>query len=200
MIPLVLLMGFLVFLSAEKFASRYLSHHCHDHKKNDDHEEEGRGFLWSLRNKLQAAGWLNLLADSMHNFTDGIALGASFASGSGLALPTFLSVILHEIPHEIGDFTILMQSGFSKFEAIRAQFLTAIAAMAGTAVGLYAQRNKTAEELLLAFTSGGFLYIATVSMLPSIVTDKNSPISQTVLEILAFSLGVGVMLLVALFE
>jgi len=198
----VLLLGFLVFLSAQKFASRYLSHD-HDHKKNDDHEEvrvEGKGFLWSLQNKLRAAGWLNLLADSMHNFTDGIALGASFASGSGLALPTFLSVILHEIPHEIGDFTILMQSGFSKFEAIRAQFLTAIAAMVGTAVGLYAQRNKSAEDLLLAFTSGGFLYIATVAMLPSIVTDKSSPLAQTVLEISGFSLGVGMMLLVALFE
>ena len=60
---------------------------------------------------LHATGWLNLLADSMHNFTDGIALGAAFASGRGLAFATFLSVIFHEVPHEIGDFAILVQSG-----------------------------------------------------------------------------------------
>jgi zinc transporter 7 len=65
----------------------------------------------AMRTKLLASGWLNLLADSMHNFTDGIALGASFASGKGIAYATFLSVIFHEIPHEIGDFAILVQSG-----------------------------------------------------------------------------------------
>jgi zinc transporter 7 len=68
--------------------------------------------LQAMREKLQASGWLNLLADSMHNFTDGIAIGASFASsGSGLGFATFVSVVFHEIPHEIGDFTILINNG-----------------------------------------------------------------------------------------
>ena len=62
---------------------------------------------------LSAPGWLNLIADSMHNFTDGIAIGASFASGQGLARATFLSIIFHELPHEIGDFTILIQNGLT---------------------------------------------------------------------------------------
>jgi zinc transporter ZupT len=66
----------------------------------------------ALRN-LHVTGWLNLVADSLHNFTDGIAIGASFASGRGLAYATFLSVIIHEIPHELGDFTILLQSGMT---------------------------------------------------------------------------------------
>jgi zinc transporter 7 len=60
---------------------------------------------------MQPSGYLNLLADSMHNLTDGIAIGAAFASGKGLAVATFISVILHEVPHEIGDFSILVQSG-----------------------------------------------------------------------------------------
>ena len=67
----------------------------------------------AMQTQLHTTGWLNLLADSMHNFTDGIALGASFASGKGLAYATFLSIIFHEIPHEIGDFTILVQSGLT---------------------------------------------------------------------------------------
>jgi hypothetical protein len=126
---------------------------------------------------------------------------------------------------------------FSKWEAIRAQFLTAIAAFLGTILGLSAQRNETMERLMLAMTSGGFLYIATVSILPIVVSggathghthahaahghgkktdggdDKNkdeiedgeedeatTPISQVVFEALAFSLGVGFMVVVAELE
>jgi zinc transporter ZupT len=61
--------------------------------------------------RISASGYLNLIADSMHNFTDGIAIGSSFASGSGLGKATFISVILHEVPHEIGDLSLLVQSG-----------------------------------------------------------------------------------------
>ena len=92
-IPILLLFGFLIFFAAEKIASRYLSDNLHNHsddksKKHDDNddsvveskEEEkvrqsGKGLLWRLQNTLRAAGGLNLLADSMHNFTDGIAIG-----------------------------------------------------------------------------------------------------------------------------
>jgi zinc transporter 7 len=78
--------------------------------------EDGKHSRWplveALRN-LHVTGWLNLVADSLHNFTDGIAIGASFASGRGLAYATFLSIIIHEIPHELGDFTILLQSGMT---------------------------------------------------------------------------------------
>jgi zinc transporter 7 len=61
---------------------------------------------------LTASGWLNLSADFMHNFTDGLAMGASHSSGDGhLALAATLSIFFHEVPHEIGDFTILVESG-----------------------------------------------------------------------------------------
>lgn len=62
---------------------------------------------------MSITAYLNLIADSLHNFTDGLAIGASFSGGQGLGLATFLSIICHELPHEIGDFTILIQSGFS---------------------------------------------------------------------------------------
>lgn len=60
------------------------------------------------------AGYLNLAADFAHNFTDGLAIGASFLVGQGLGIITTATVFLHEIPHEIGDFAILVQSGCSK--------------------------------------------------------------------------------------
>lgn len=78
----------------------------------EDSKQSRWPLVEALRN-LHVTGWLNLVADSLHNFTDGIAIGASFASGRGLAYATFLSVIIHEIPHELGDFTILLQSGMT---------------------------------------------------------------------------------------
>ena len=114
-IQVMVLMGFLIFFVAERLAKSKLgqhSHACHvSHKKNDDIDDKVHNKAINWKDKLSSSGWLNLLADTMHNFTDGIAIGASFASGKGLALATFISVILHEIPHEIGDFTILINNG-----------------------------------------------------------------------------------------
>lgn len=82
-------------------------------KKDDDHvpviessrvDSNGRG-------RLKIAGILNLAADALHNLSDGIAIGAAFASGSGLGFSTALATLLHELPHEIGDFAVLVQSG-----------------------------------------------------------------------------------------
>ena len=129
-IGLQILIGFLLFFVSEKLVSRNIHSHSHspDHRLKTDSKsskEKGSG------RHLDPPGWLNIAADLMHNFTDGLAIGASFASGKSLALATTVSVFFHEIPHEIGDVSILIQSGFSKQDAIWAQFATAIAAFIG---------------------------------------------------------------------
>lgn len=63
---------------------------------------------------IKVAGYLNLAADFAHNFTDGLAIGASFLGGNTLGIITTITIFLHEIPHEIGDFAILVQSGCTK--------------------------------------------------------------------------------------
>jgi zinc transporter 7 len=87
----------------------------------------------------------------------------------------------------------------SKTQAIQAQFVTALAAVLGTSVGLLARRSEVLEELLLAFTAGGFLYLAAVNMLPTVVRAPSSA-TQTVLEVMFFALGVGMMVLVTFME
>lgn len=67
-----------------------------------------------LQKDLRVSGYLNLAADLAHNFTDGLAIGASFRGGRGLGILTTMTVLLHEVPHEVGDFAILVQSGCSK--------------------------------------------------------------------------------------
>lgn len=63
---------------------------------------------------IKVSGYLNLAADFIHNFTDGLAMGASFLVGSTVGTVTTLTILLHEVPHEIGDFAILIQSGCTK--------------------------------------------------------------------------------------
>eukprot|EP01041_Mallomonas_annulata_P009204 gene9204-19084_t len=152
-----------------------------------------------MKSSLGASGWLNLVADLMHNFTDGLAIGTSFASGKSLALATGLSVFFHEIPHEVGDVSILIQSGFTKKQAIFAQFGTAIAAFLGTVVGLLSQRHEALEQWLLALTCGGFVYIATVGVMPVIMQGHSSWL-QIALETVSFCLGVAIMVGVAVLE
>jgi zinc transporter 7 len=67
---------------------------------------------------IKVAGYLNLAADFTHNFTDGLAIGASFLAGRSTGIVTTVTVLLHEVPHEIGDFAILIQSGCDRKKVI----------------------------------------------------------------------------------
>ena len=67
-----------------------------------------------ISGEIKVAGYLNLAADFAHNFTDGLAIGASYAAGHSVGLITTITILLHEVPHEVGDFAILVQSGCSK--------------------------------------------------------------------------------------
>ena len=73
--------------------------------------------------RLAPAAILNLVADIMHNFTDGLAIGATYSSGKTLAVATTISIFFHEVPHELGDFSVLVESGYTKIQAIAAQMV-----------------------------------------------------------------------------
>jgi solute carrier family 39 (zinc transporter), member 7 len=157
--------------------------------------------------ELKPAGLLSICADTVHNFTDGLMLGAVFASGNAdLKVSTFIAVLVHEVPHELADFAVLLQSGFDKGRAIRTQFITAIAAFVGTVVGFsVADSFRDISNILVALVSGGFLYLATTNILPLThdVPQTNlptAPWTQMALEFLAFGCGVGIMVVVAFLE
>ncbi|XP_020293373.1 zinc transporter ZIP13-like isoform X2 [Pseudomyrmex gracilis] len=76
-------------------------------------------------------GYLNLLMNSLDNFTHGLSVGASFLISFNVGVVTTFTILVHEIPHEVGDFAILLKSGFSKFDAARAQLITAVGGIAG---------------------------------------------------------------------
>jgi zinc transporter 7 len=142
-------------------------------------------------------------------FTDGIAIGASYSHYTGTPTDTALqmmkshggvatlSILFHEIPHELGDFAILVKQGFSKRQAIMAQFGTAIAAMLGTWVGLM-MAHIAGEELILV-TAGGFVYLAAVNILPEILDEERSARFR-MMQILFFAIGIGFLYAVSLLE
>ncbi|XP_058713438.1 zinc transporter SLC39A7 isoform X3 [Poecile atricapillus] len=151
------------------------------------------------RAAMAVSGYLNLAADAAHNFTDGLALGAAFWGSPARGALTALSVLLHELPHELGDMALLLRAGCSKGQAMLLQLLTAVAALAGAACSLLAEGSGTgAVSGILPFTAGGFIYLGTVSVLPEIL--RNSGPAQALLQLLALLAGVAMMLLIAHYE
>ena len=111
------LSGIIVFLIVEKFV-RFLKGGNDQHKHQNQNQNRQNNVqkksskkLVKVQNNLKIAGYLNLVADFTHNFTDGLAIGASFLAGNKIGFITTVTILLHEVPHEMGDYAILLQSG-----------------------------------------------------------------------------------------
>ena len=145
------------------------------------------------------SAYLNLAADFAHNFTDGLAIGASYLAGRDIGLVTTFTILLHEVPHEIGDFAILIQSGYRKRQAMFLQLWTAVGAMVGTACGLILEQAGSSVSMwILPFTAGGFIYIATVTVIPELL--EKSSLWQTLMELLAMVVGISMMVFITFLE
>jgi len=225
-IGLLVLTGMILFFLMEKYlrirstangkSHKHSHSHSHEHTKdeivneksnnNDGLRERKKPEKTTKKEKVQVSsenvnysGYLNIIADTAHNFTDGMAIAASFLLGHSVGLSTTIAVFVHEIPHEIGDYAILIQSGFSKSAAMKTQVLTAGGALLGTFVGLIA--GGIAEESsgwILPVTAGGFIYVATVDVLPELLQETNW--TQTIMEVLAMCTGIGLMTFIAYLE
>ncbi|XP_026487343.2 protein catecholamines up [Vanessa tameamea] len=194
--------GIITFLVVEKTVRLFSGGHGHSHgtdkKKHDDKSKKSQK---NKKEDIKITGYLNLAADFTHNFTDGLAIGASYIAGQNIGLITTITILLHEIPHEIGDFAILVQSGCSRTKAMMLQLLTAFGAISGTFLSIYLQGSGDGivSTLILPFTAGGFIYIATVSVIPELLEGSNK-LSQSIKEILALLAGVYMMVIIAQYE
>ena len=143
---------------------------------------------------------MNLVADFSHNFTDGLAIGASFLAGQNIGLVTTCAILFHEVPHEIGDFAILIQSGCSNRKAIFLQLFTALGALSGTLLSLVFESTISgfATSCILPFTAGGLIYLATVSIIPEL--KESTGFIQSIKEVLALCAGVAMMVVIAIYE
>ncbi|EDW84015.1 uncharacterized protein Dwil_GK13376 [Drosophila willistoni] len=151
----------------------------------------------------KVAGYLNLLANSIDNFTHGLAVAGSFLVSFRHGVLATFAILLHEIPHEVGDFAILLRSGFSRWDAARAQLLTAGAGLLGALVAIGGSGVTSAMEArtswIMPFTAGGFLHIALVTVLPDLLKEEER--KESVKQLLALVFGIALMaVMTMLFE
>jgi zinc and cadmium transporter len=146
--------------------------------------------------------YMNLFGDGVHNFIDGLIIGASYIASTPVGIATTLAVVFHEIPQEIGDFGVLLHGGFKKKKALFMNFLTALSAIAGAIAALLIGSAEGAHPYLLAFAAGGFIYIAATDLIPELhrknVCEGFS--RDAFMQMVFLILGIGVMYALILLE
>jgi zinc and cadmium transporter len=182
-----LLGGLLAFFLLEKFAVLRHSHHYegdgHAHEHGHDRHEAGR------------SGWMILVGDGLHNFTDGILIAAAFLANPNLGLLTALAIIAHEIPQEIGDFIVLLNAGFTRVRAYVYNLLCSLMAVVGGVLGYYTlDRATDLIPYVLVFASSGFIYIAVSDLMPQM--QRRATVRETIPQVLLIALGVAIVLFV----
>jgi zinc and cadmium transporter len=180
-----LLAGLLCFFMLEKLAILRHSHHHegdgHHHAHGHDAREAGR------------AGWMILIGDGMHNFTDGILIAAAFLANPKLGLVTGLAIIAHEIPQEIGDFIVLLNAGFTRTRAYMFNLLCSLMAVAGGLLGYFTlDRASGLIPYVLVFAASGFIYIAVSDLMPQM--QRRATVRESIPQVLLIGLGVVIVL------
>ena len=177
----VLLGGLLAFFLLEKTAILRHSHH---------HEDDGHGHHHGHDKKEAGkAGWMILVGDGLHNFTDGILIAAAFLADPHLGLVTGLAIIAHEIPQEIGDFIVLLNAGFSRTRAYVYNLICSLMAVAGGVLGYFMlERGMEWIPYVLVFASSGFIYIAVSDLMPQM--QRRATLRETVPQVILIAAGV----------
>ncbi|CAF0902775.1 unnamed protein product [Adineta steineri] len=149
---------------------------------------------------IKSTGWMVLIGDGIHNFADGLAIGAAFSQDLILGMTTTLAIAFHELPHELGDYAVLIQSGFTHYRAVLWNFLSATTAIIGFFIGAALSSNDDVRQWIFAVTIGMFLYIALVDLLPTLLADGQVEFKRFIVVNIGFLLGIVIMFLLALFE
>ncbi|KAK4875371.1 hypothetical protein RN001_011793 [Aquatica leii] len=200
---LLILSGLMVFVIAEKLFSviTKLSENENNEKLTESVNNNINGYDKTntvvLRSKegSRITGYLNLLANSVDNFTHGLSVGGAFLVSLRLGCLTTFAILVHEVPHEVGDFAILLKSGFSRWDAAKGQLLTAGGGLVGALVSVFCSGASNSLEArtswILPFTSGTFLHIALVTVLPDLLKEEDP--KESIKQLLALLLGVAIM-------
>lgn len=142
-----------------------------------------------------------IVGDGLHNLTDGLAIGAAFSGDPVTGFATALAVFCHELPHELGDFAVLLRSGMSIKRALYYNLLSSILSFMGMAGGIWlAEDHESASQWIYAATAGTFFYIALADLVPEINENNHGKTVNLVLAVLGILSGGVIMLLIALHE
>ncbi|MFH2135755.1 MAG: ZIP family metal transporter [Pseudomonadota bacterium] len=175
------LAGILLFFTLEKVL---IWRHCHhDHcEAHEPHEQSGHDHGRS--------GTMLIIGDTFHNFVDGIIIAAAFMVDINLGIVTALAIIAHEIPQEVGDFLILLHSGYSKLRAFQLNLISSFATLAGGVLAYYAlQGLQSWTPYILALSAASMIYVAVADLIPGL--HKRTQMRDTVQQVVLIVLGVA---------
>ena len=176
------LFGILLFFILEKLV---LWRHCH-HEHCEAHELLAR----EQDHDHGRSGMMIMLGDTFHNFVDGIIIAAAFLTDIHLGIVTALAIIAHEIPQEVGDFAILLHSGYTKTKAFQLNMISSFASVAGGVMGYFVlQTMQSWIPSLLALAAASMLYVAVADLIPGL--HKRAQLRDTLEQVGLIVLGVA---------
>ena len=180
---LAVLLGVLGFFLLEKLVLWRHCHstHCETHTPQPEHDHDHHRHL--------AAGTLVLVGDSIHNLVDGVLIAAAFMTDIHLGIVTSLAIAAHEIPQEVGDFVVLLHSGFSRGKALLFNVLTSLTTIVGALLAYWSLREiQQALPYVLAVAAASFIYIAVADLIPGL--HKRTEASATAQQLVLIAAGV----------
>lgn len=155
LVSLVVLVSFLVFFLLERTLNWFHHHHEHEHGTHASYHRRNASLV--------------IVGDTLHNFIDGLAIGASFLVSPATGVVTTIAIAAHEIPQEIGDFGLLLSKGMRRRKVVLVNLLSALATLvAAVLVFGLGGSLPVSEPMLLAITAGFFIYIAASDIVPTI--------------------------------
>ncbi|XP_020286129.1 zinc transporter foi-like isoform X6 [Pseudomyrmex gracilis] len=169
-------------------------HHGHSHS---------HGHMHSAPESMSSVAWMVVMGDGLHNFTDGMAIGAAFSANIAGGFSTAIAVLCHELPHELGDFAVLLKAGMSTKQAVCYNLLSSVLCLVGMIVGVLLGSAPAATSWVFASAAGIFIYIALVDMIPELSSSHSAEGGsrwQFTWQALGLSAGLGIMLLIAAYE
>src|SRR5918992_4841753 len=158
--------------------------HCHtENCEVHDAHDHGR------------SGALIVVGDTVHNFVDGVLIAAAFLQSTELGAVTAVAIIAHEIPQEVGDFLILLHSGYSRVRALMMNLLSSAATIVGGVIGYYSlQAIADLEATLLGVVAASMIYVAVADLIPGL--HKRPELRDTASQGLLIALGIGAIAMV----
>ncbi|KAL8592515.1 hypothetical protein ACOMHN_030200 [Nucella lapillus] len=200
----------------DEASQRFLADNLADHTHHNDEghgqghgqgHDQGQGHghghshgTGEVPRSMSAVALMVVFGDGIHNFSDGLAIGAAFANSITGGLSTAVAVFCHELPHEIGDFAMLLSSGMPWRQAMLYNVLSSVLCLLGMVVGVFLGNLDNAVLWIFPAVAGMFLYISLADMLPELKLGKEKMVTQLLTQCAGIATGSGIMLIIAVFE
>ncbi len=185
LIGIYVIVGIAFSFVVEKFI-----HWRHCHVVSDEHH-------------IHSFTYMNIIGDSVHNFIDGLVIAGAYFVNTPAGIATTIAVAMHEIPHEFGNFGVLVHGGFTRLKAILFNGLTALTALLGAIVGILIGTTQGLFIFLVPFAAGNLVYIAGTDLIPELHKHTEScdiDASESIKQFIAIAIGVGLMIAILALE